>query len=474
MRKRWILPLLVLFCFMFAVPAMAAPTVILDGQQLTFADTEPIIEDGRTLVPLRAIFEAMGATVSWDDSTKTATAIKGDTTVTLKIGSTTPTINGRVKDLDVPAKIVSGRTLAPLRFVGEAFGSEIEWEQGSQTIRIFSKPPSGTPPPTAVKSNEIKVHFIDVGQGDSILIQPPSGSNILIDAGEDSAPVIEYLKKHNVNYLAAVIATHPHSDHIGGMADVIKTFNIGSFYMPNITHTTKAFENMLDALSKKQNTMVKQVSTEVPVDGNVFDGGIGYAAYFVAPNLDTYDNLNDYSAVLKVMFGDTVFLFTGDAEAVSEAEMVGKQPIKADLLKVGHHGSDTSTTERFLNAVKPQFAVISVGDNNYGHPSDKVIARLQTAGVKVYRTDKQGTIVATSDGNSISINTAPIDKISPPITLPVIKDPVLKENYIGNKNSKKFHAPTCKTLPAEKNRIYFETRDEAVNQGYAPCGNCKP
>lgn len=135
-KKRWILTLAFLLCLVFTVPVMATPTVVLDGKQLNFSDAQPIIEDGRTLVPLRAIFEAMGAKVEWNQDTQTTTAIKGNTTVVLKIGSTTPTINGNISTLDVPAKIINGRTLVPLRFVGEAFGGTVNWDPATQVITI--------------------------------------------------------------------------------------------------------------------------------------------------------------------------------------------------------------------------------------------------------------------------------------------------------------------------------------------------
>lgn len=446
-------------------PAGATPTVNLDGQQLSF-EVPPIVENNRTLVPLRAIFESMGATVSWEPTTQTATAIKDGTTVIIQVGSTSPTINGQVKPLDVPAKIVNNRTLAPLRFVSEAFGGTVAWDAASQLISITAIPTSGTPPPTS--TTETEVHFIDVGQGDAILIQLSSGKNILIDAGESSSPVISYLKQAGVKKLDAVIATHPHSDHIGGMADVIQAFDIGSFYMPKVSHTTKTFENMIDAVKNKG-----LKATEAKAGASI-DVGQGFMAFFVAPNSASYDNLNNYSAVLKLEVGQSAFLFTGDAEELSENEIVrGGSNLQSNVLKVGHHGSKSSSTASFLNAVKPQYAVICVGsDNKYGHPTDEVLTRLQAVGAKIYRTDTQGTIIITSNGNNISVNKSPAS-----ITAPVNEAPNNQNasgQYIGNKNSKKFHLPTCRSLPAPENQVYFDTRDEAVKQGYDSCGICKP
>lgn len=200
-----------------------------------------------------------------------------------------------------------------------------------------------------------------------------------------------------------MIATHPHSDHIGGMDDVVNTFDVANFYIPKVTHTTHAFSDMVDAVINK-GLKAKEAKAGVSVDV-----GPGFSALFVAPCSSSYDDLNNYSAVLRIEYGQTAYLFTGDAEDVSEEEMLSSGvTLESDLLKVGHHGSKSSSTVSFLQAVQPKYVVISVGtDNDYGHPTAKAV------GAQVYRTDQQGTIIATSDGTSVSINVAPIAVVSP-------------------------------------------------------------
>ncbi len=471
-QKKFLLAILVILMVgLFAGFAQAAsPAVFLDGQQIEF-DVEPTIENGRTLVPLRAIFESLGANVVWEGNTSTVTATKGEINISLQIGNKVAYRNSQAVELDVPGKIIQGRTMVPLRFVGEALDCSVNWNGVAYRVEISSKGSA-----IAQKNGVMTAHFIDVGQGDSILIELSSGKNILIDAGENSSPVISYLKKNNITRLDAIIVTHPHGDHIGGIADVVRGFEVGSFYMPRVTHTTKTFENMIDAI-KNKGLKVTEAKAGVSLDV-----GQEFNAYFVAPNSAKYDNLNNYSAVLKIELGNTGYLLTGDAEELSEAEMLcaGSNP-QADLLKVGHHGSNTSSTTAFLNAVKPQFAVISVGsDNKYGHPSAETLARLQNAGAKIYRTDEHGSIIAVSDGVSITINKSPSAVKTPASntvepTINVAPAPSADSGkYIGNKNSKKFHLPTCRSLPAPDNRVYFDSREEAVSQGYTPCGLCKP
>ncbi|SHE51823.1 ComEC/Rec2 family competence protein [Desulforamulus putei] len=256
--------------------------------------------------------------------------------------------------------------------------------------------------PPQMQPGIMKVHFIDVGQADAILVQAGEES-MVIDAGnnDDGDRVVDYLKQLGIKKLAVVMGTHPHEDHIGGLDNVIKTFAVDKVYLPKVNHNTKTYRDVLLAVKEKN------LRVTAARGGQSFSLGEARVE-ILAPNGTRYEELNDYSIVCKVTFGDSRFLFTGDAEAVSEQEMLNNGcNLKADVLKVGHHGSSSSTGERFLKAVSPKMAVISVGrKNDYGHPHRETLQRLAAARIKVYRTDKAGTIVMTTDGKKIEVETA--------------------------------------------------------------------
>ncbi|OQP16566.1 ComEC/Rec2 family competence protein [Geobacillus zalihae] len=248
------------------------------------------------------------------------------------------------------------------------------------------------------------VHFINVGQGDSIYIKAPNGEDILIDGGnKDGSDVVAYLKKQKVKDIEIMIATHPDADHIGGLDEVLKSFPVKSVYAPKVGSTTQAYKDFLIAVKNKKLTIkVAKADVVLPIKG--------VTAKFVGPvkSYSTSDT-NDWSAVLKVTYGKKSFLFTGDAETRAEADMVkAKKDLRADVLKVGHHGAKTSTSATLLKAAKPTYAVISVGKNAYGHPTSEVLNRLKSYKVKVFRTDKQGTIIATTNGTTLAFNVKPI------------------------------------------------------------------
>ena len=250
-----------------------------------------------------------------------------------------------------------------------------------------------------VDSTKMIVHYIDVGQGDSILIQV-NNKNLLIDAGpnSDKKKLLNYLSSLNLDKLDYVIATHPHEDHIGNMDNVINNYNVLAFYAPKVQTTTKTFEKMVDSL-KSKNLKINVIKKGT----DSIDLGENTKVTVFSPTKDSYEDLNNYSPVIKIQYGKTSFLFTGDAQKDVEKEILASnEDISADILKVGHHGSSTSTTNDFLKKVNPSIGVISVGqDNTYNHPNDDTIKRLNENKVTIYRTDKDGTVVFSSDGSKI-------------------------------------------------------------------------
>lgn len=246
--------------------------------------------------------------------------------------------------------------------------------------------------------DKLVVHYIDVGQGDAELIQF-KGKNILIDAGPNDSrdKFMTYLKRTGVKKLDYIIATHPHEDHIGNMDDVIKEFDVGEFIAPKVSANTKSFEWMLKNLKKKGlKITTAKAGLKLNLDKNI-------NCELLAPNKDKYENTNDYSAVLKVTYGNNKFLFTGDAESLSEKETLrAKSDVTADVLKFGHHGSRTSSSKEFLLKVKPKIGIVSCGKGNkYGHPHKETLKKIKDMNIKIYRTDIDGNIILTSDGNTI-------------------------------------------------------------------------
>ena len=246
-----------------------------------------------------------------------------------------------------------------------------------------------------VTQEELLIDFIDVGQADSILVRNQD-KVMLIDAGTNEAgeTVVNYLKNLGITEIDYLIGTHPHEDHIGGLDDVINNFDIGQIYMPKIETTTKTFEDVLEAIENKNLTVT------APNKGDKIELGQAVGEFMTEPILDK-DNLNVSSLVLRLEFGNTSYLFMGDAEEENEETIHWP---KTDVLKVGHHGSSTSSSESFLEQVQPQYAVIMAGkDNSYGLPTQETIDKLNNRGSEIYRTDEDGTIQMTSDGNAIEI-----------------------------------------------------------------------
>lgn len=257
--------------------------------------------------------------------------------------------------------------------------------------------------PVGETAGVMEVHYLDVGQGDAAYIKV-NGFDILIDAGDNGKEelLLSQLKEFNIDDFEMIIATHPHADHIGGMAEVFRDYDVESFYMPNATHTTKTFENMVKAISEEG------IKINTIKEGMSFDFGPGAKMEVYSPIYESYEEFNDYSPIMKLTFGETDFIFTGDAEYHAEEEVVAKYPndLKAEVLKFGHHGSSTSSTRAFVESVDPDYGIISCGlDNSYGHPHRETLDKITKYEIESYRTDTQGQITLTSDGKTISAKT---------------------------------------------------------------------
>ena len=327
--------------------------------------------------------------------------------------------------------------------------------------------PAASAGQTLDENAPLQVHFIDVGQALSVLVEC-DGQFMLYDGGnvDDGSLVVSYLQQQGVEELQYVFCSHAHEDHVGGLAAALAYFPAHHVYAPVTEADTKCFRDFV------KYTQQQGLSVEVPAAGTVWQ--LGSATITQLGPVAQYSDTNDTSLVLRLDYGSTSFLLTGDMEADAERDLVNTGAnLKADVLQVGHHGSSTSTSYIFLNSVLPEMGVISCGVNNkYGHPHEETLSILRDAGVDVYRTDLLGTITIGSDGRNYTVgteHTATDAQLNP--TDPAASG-TAQQGYIGNVNSKKFHLPSCPNLPAEKNQILFSSYDEAVAAGYTPCGTC--
>lgn len=325
------------------------------------------------------------------------------------------------------------------------------------------------------ESGSFTVHFIDVGQADSALVTC-DGHSMLIDGGnaDDSNLVYSVLQRETEGHLDYVVGTHAHEDHIGGLSGAFETDTADVTFCPVTEYDSKAFRNFKTRADERGGGIT------IPAVGDTFT--LGEASVTVVAVNSVPEDTNNTSIVIRIVYGDTSFLFTGDAEQETEEKILKSgQDIESTVLKVGHHGSRTSTSQTFLDAVSPTYAVISCGkDNSYGHPHSETLAKLASAGVEVLRTDELGDIYCTSDGTEVTFSYGEYHKDSD-TSAAEIEEPqqpdTISETYILNTNSRKFHRPDCSSTSqiSDANREeYTGTREELIEQGYTPCGYCKP
>lgn len=345
----------------------------------------------------------------------------------------------------------------------------------------------------AGQSGKLQIIFIDVGQADAALVLC-DGQSMLIDGGNaaDSNTMYSVMKKYGITALDYVIGTHAHEDHIGGIAGALNCATAKTVFCPVTDYDSKAFQNFKKAVE------ACGTSITVPKTGDSFSLGDASCSILA---VNTGSDTNDTSIVLRIVFGSTSFLFAADAERETEQAILARgDDIRSTVLKVGHHGSETSTSYLWLREVDPQYAVISVGKNNsYGCPTDAVLSRLYNADVTLYRTDMQGDITCTSDGSTVSfavsrnadahvfsfigassVQTETQKKSSSPSAstrpAPTVTQPV-GTNYILNTNTKKFHYPSCgsvKQMKESNKQSFTGSRDDVIARGYIPCKKCNP
>jgi len=338
------------------------------------------------------------------------------------------------------------------------------------------------------ETSTFEIHFLDVGQADAALVLCDDEA-MLIDGGnaEDSSLIYSYLKAYDIDHLEYMICTHPHEDHVGGLSGALNYATVDTVYCSMDSYDSKTFDSFERYVEKQG----KEI--EIPSAGDTFT--LGSSMVSILGPMGYYSDPNNMSIVLRIQYGNTSFLFAGDAEIDSEQDILNSGAnLKSTLLKVGHHGSDTSTSYRWLREIAPEHAIISVGKNNsYGHPTEQTLSRLEDADVTLFRTDMQGHIICTSDGETLSFSvnrnanadtyymeppaTVPTEHQTEAITSSALGSETNKTSYVLNTNTKKFHYPSCSSVKqmADKNRKdVTATRDEVIAMGYVSCKRCNP
>lgn len=334
------------------------------------------------------------------------------------------------------------------------------------------------------------VHVLDVGQGLSVLVES-QGHYMLYDGGDrdKSSFVVSYLKQQGITDLDYMIASHYDSDHINGLVGALNTTTVHQVFGPEYKTDTRVFHSFQNTVSEKS------IPLEQPAVGSTYQ--LGDAVFqILSPSGTGYSDVNNYSIGIRITDGNSSFLITGDAEAESESEMCRTGlALDSDVYIMGHHGSGTSTSWELLQHATPEYAVLSCGTgNSYGHPHAESMEKLQSMGIQLFRTDKQGTILASTDEDTIDWNVSPCNDYTPGDQNDTPAQPQSQTQtqtadtsgsasvstgmeYILNISTKKIHRPGCKSVTQmkEKNKkATSESVDTLISQGYSPCKNCNP
>jgi competence protein ComEC len=368
---------------------------LVDGSKIRF-DQPPVKINQRVLVPIRYVAEQIGCSVEWDEKTQTV-YINTPGVPVKKTASSTENINVYVNNeqivfTDQQPVSMGGRTLLPVRFVAERLGYNVSWDEDTQTVSMTSIVKTG------LQSGLMTVHFIDVGQGSAIFIDYGE-FEMLIDSGNFmfGRTVIDYMREFVDGAIEIVVVTHPHDDHIADMPYIFNAFDVDIVIYNGETPDTSEFREFdlaVNVVGRENLIVARDMTIQI---------GRNAELHIFAP-MKVYDRRNDNSVVVKLQYGRTSVLFTGDIEAEAERDLLNRLS-KVNVLKVAHHGSKSSSTTEFLNAIRPEYAIISSGRHSiFGHPHRETMERLLAARATVYGTYKEGTIIMTIDNNGYRIN----------------------------------------------------------------------
>lgn len=479
-RKFWMLCISVMLC-MFPNCSMAENglSVEIDGKQVVYTQQDgiPFVDDaGRTQVPFRKTMQDFGCDVSWNSEKNMVVAQKNGTVVEVPIGQAHIFRNGVQLENDTAALVRDGRTYLPIRAVLESFGAVVHWDGSKGAVVVQER-----------EKNNIQVHFLDVGQGDATLIDDGT-FEILIDAGaaHKGASVVRSLSQYVDGDLDVVIATHEDADHIGGLPDVFDSYQVARVIDNGRTKDTQAYEDYQHKVDAEGCTV--QVDTQV--ESIALPSG---AVLQILPLSGSYHDANDNSVVTMLDYDDVEMLLLGDLTTkVMDVNLSKFSDV--EVLKAGHHGSNTSVNPQFLQAVKPETIIISAGANNpYGHPHAEALAAYLGCGADVYGTFRSGDIVIETDGKNVFVNaknpltmadagaasaTVHPETVKQPeqVTQPEQQPVYQTDIYIGNKNSHVFHHSDCTSVQRmnQSNQVILKNKEDALAQGYRPCKLCQP